>query len=611
MSGRASADDLGAAVRSFDWRAADAACAPFEHWPPSVRAAVDICLASPLGLMVLVGPSLRCIYNQAAMPMTGAEHVGAIGLPLAQVWPGAGVIASAARSVLETGAAVREEDAEVTIERDGFLVQSYFTLACSPLPSGAVSYSEAAPKPAPSPDIPASADSGRPAGVMVALVDTTARVLNERRQRTLNDLATGVALRRGDAAILERVREVLAHNPIDLPLAALYLDSGSGHAAQRFCTGLHEGCAGVAKRVAWGVAADHPLSRLADSFDAMEFDAADLLTPQDSCGSFPEQPKRLLALPFMAPGHGRPIGFLLVALNPRAYFDADYRHFIDTIAAVVATAVASVEAERLAEQEELKMLYQRLQAVREAERSALAREVHDQLGQTLSAAKIDLKLLQAHVAASLEAAGTEGGATVLEPRRIVAELQTACDTLDRAVGEVRDIAKELRAPELDVQGLYAAIEWHGRDFEKRTRIGVHIALAAGLAAPPRPMSEAMLRIVQEALTNVLRHAKARQVWISIDVRGAALLLRIRDDGVGIGGGKEEDARSWREAARGSLGITGMRERAALAGGRLTVRALRPRGTLVSALLPLPASPRGWLRSGGSEVAGAGASRGTP
>lgn len=595
LSRRASADDLGAAVRSFDWRAADAACAPFEHWPPSVRAAVDICLASPLGLMVLVGPSLRCIYNQAAMPMTGAEHAGAIGLPLAQVWPGAGVIASAARSVLETGAAVREEDAEVTIERDGFLVQSYFTLACSPLPADA------------------AAKASAPAGVLVALVDTTARVLNERRQRTLNDLATGVALRRGDAAILERVREVLAHNPIDLPLAALYLDSGSGHAAQRFCTGLHEGCAGVAKRVAWGVAADHPLSRLADSFDAMEFDAADLLTPQDSCGTFPEQPKRLLALPFMAPGHGRPIGFLLVALNPRAYFDADYRHFIDTIVAVVATAVASVEAERLAEQEELKMLYQRLQAVREAERSALAREVHDQLGQTLSAAKIDLKLLQAHVAASLEPVGTASGATVLEPRRIVAELQTACDTLDRAVGEVRDIAKELRAPELDVQGLYAAIEWHGRDFEKRTRIGVHIALAAGLAAPPRPMSEAMLRIVQEALTNVLRHAKARQVWISIDVRGSALLLRIRDDGVGIGGGKEEDARTWRDLARGSLGITGMRERAALAGGRLTVRALRPRGTLVSALLPLPASPRGWLRNGdgGGTGVGTGAAGGTP
>lgn len=95
------------------------------------------------------------------------------------------------------------------------------------------------------------------------------------------------------------------------------------------------------------------------------------------------------------------------------------------------------------------------------------------------------------------------------------------------------------------------------------------------------MGEAMLRIVQEALTNVLRHAHARQVWISIDMRGPALLLRIRDDGIGF-------ARKARRA--GSLGITGMRERAYLAGGRLSVRGLRGHGTLVSALLPLGPKP---------------------
>jgi signal transduction histidine kinase len=437
------------------------------------------------------------------------------------------------------------------------VVQSYFTFACTPLAGAAV---------------------------FVTLIDTTARVLNERRQRTLNDLATGVALRRGDAGILERVREVLAHNPVDLPLAALYIDAGNGYADQRFCSSLHQGCAGLAKRIAWGgfdARGAHPLSALAGSFDAIEFDDAELLTLDDTCGVFAERPRRLLGLPFMAPGHGRPFGFLLAALNPRAPFDADYRHFIDTIAAVVATAVASVEAQRLAEQEELKMLYQRLQAVREAERSALAREVHDQLGQTLSAAKIDLKLLQQDA----RAAGDQGGQ--LASAHIVGELQAACDTLDRAVQQVRDIAHDLRAPELDLQGAYAAIEWHGRDFEKRTRIGVQVAITVGLPTPPRPMGEALLRIVQEALTNVMRHAHARQVWISIDMRGPALLLRIRDDGIGIAGD-----------GAASLGITGMRERAFLAGGRLGVRGLRPHGTLVSALLPLaPYRParrlRGW------------------
>jgi PAS domain S-box-containing protein len=227
-----------------------------------------------------------------------------------------------------------------------------------------------------------------------------------------------------------------------------------------------------------------------------------------------------------------------------------------------------VEVERGAAQEELNVLYERLQTVREAERTALAREVHDQLGQILSAAKIDVKLLEDDI--------LQHGAA-LAPETIVTELRSACATLDRAMQMVRQIATELRAPELDGQGLYAAIEWHARDFERRTRIRTHVELGAGLEQPVRGAAEALLRIFQEAMTNVLRHAHAANVWVSVERRADALLLRVRDDGAGIG----------RQRARTvqSLGITGMRERAALAGGRLMIGPLRPSGTLVSALIP--------------------------
>jgi signal transduction histidine kinase len=216
----------------------------------------------------------------------------------------------------------------------------------------------------------------------------------------------------------------------------------------------------------------------------------------------------------------------------------------------------------------LNVLYQRLQTVREEERTALAREVHDQLGQTLSAAKIDLKLLEDDI--RLQGAALAGD-------RIIPELRSACATLDRAMQLVREIATELRAPELDGQGLYVAIDWHARDFERRTRIAVHLELAKGLEQPARPAAEALLRIFQEAMTNVLRHANAANVWVSIERRGGALLLRVRDDGAGIARRRARTVRS--------LGITGMHERAVLAGGRLTVGPLRPQGTLVSALIP--------------------------
>ncbi len=232
-----------------------------------------------------------------------------------------------------------------------------------------------------------------------------------------------------------------------------------------------------------------------------------------------------------------------------------------------------VEAERVAAQVELNVLYERLQTVREAERNALAREVHDQLGQTLSAAKIDVRLLADDLV-------LHGAA--LAPEKIIAELRSACATLDRAMQLVRDIATELRAPELDGQGLYAAIEWHARDFERRTRIRIHTELGAGLAQPARPVAEALLRIFQEALTNVLRHAHASVVCVSVERRAGALLLRVRDNGAGI-------ARA-RVRTMGSLGITGMRERAALAGGRLAVGKLAAGGTLVSALVPMRRAP---------------------
>lgn len=227
------------------------------------------------------------------------------------------------------------------------------------------------------------------------------------------------------------------------------------------------------------------------------------------------------------------------------------------------------EAERKAAQEELKSLYRRLETVREMERTALAREVHDQLGQILSAAKIDLRLLEDRM--------LEGGSGH-EPAAVARELRGASGTLDRALQIVRQIATELRAPELDGQGLYAALEWHARDFEQRTRIRTLLDVEAGLPQPARQPAEALLRIFQEALTNVLRHARAGEVRVTLERRGVRLLLRVRDDGSGI-------ARDGGRRA-GALGITGMRERAALVRGRLLVGPLAPRGTLVSALVPI-------------------------
>ena len=228
----------------------------------------------------------------------------------------------------------------------------------------------------------------------------------------------------------------------------------------------------------------------------------------------------------------------------------------------------------LASQSELRSLYERLQRVRKEERIALAREVHDHLGQLLSAAKIDIKLLLEDVRSA------EGP---VEPSHLVPELCSASDSLEQAIGSVRSIARDLRPPEVENQGLYAAIRWHAQDFERRTRIQFELELPADERGPSDDMAHELFRIFQEALTNVLRHAMATQVSASIQERGGRLLLRVRDNGVGVS----------RATVRGTtLGLVGMRERAALSGGRVLVARLRSGGTLVSALLPRGGARRG-------------------
>jgi PAS domain S-box-containing protein len=223
----------------------------------------------------------------------------------------------------------------------------------------------------------------------------------------------------------------------------------------------------------------------------------------------------------------------------------------------------------IASQTELRSLYERLQQVRAEERCALAREVHDQLGQILSAAKIDIKLLEE---------GVRSGDTPLSRDNIVTELRSASSTLESAIQVVRRLATELRPPELESQGLSAAIQWHALDFERRTRIRCKVALESDMPQLNDASEVALLRIFQESMTNILRHAEATEVCISLGCRGDRVLLRVRDNGVGI---SRQSARSGR-----AMGLKGMRERAAIAGGRLVVGPLSPGGTLVAASLPL-------------------------
>jgi PAS domain S-box-containing protein len=225
------------------------------------------------------------------------------------------------------------------------------------------------------------------------------------------------------------------------------------------------------------------------------------------------------------------------------------------------TEAKSSREELTRSEQQLRSLASHLHTVRENERSRIAREIHDELGQELTCLKMDVAWLQNNTTNQPE----------LEEK--VAAMRRS---VEQSLQSVRRISAELRPRVLDELGLAAAVEWHVQEFADRT--GIHCVLPDPLADvtvdPER--STALYRILQEALTNVARHAGATRVDIDLREDDEGLLLQVRDNGCGIPAD---------QGTRLSLGLFGMRERAIALGGRLTIDSSPGCGTIVRVRMP--------------------------
>ncbi|HTG61738.1 MAG TPA: PAS domain S-box protein [Terriglobia bacterium] len=218
------------------------------------------------------------------------------------------------------------------------------------------------------------------------------------------------------------------------------------------------------------------------------------------------------------------------------------------------------QEERQRSMEQLRALAARLQSVREEERKRVAREIHDQLGQVLTAIKIDLS----GVVRELPANQGDRTSSILK-------------LVDETIQSVRRISTELRPGILDDLGLVDAVEWAGEDFEARTGTKCRLNLPEDDISIDPEQATAVFRIFQETLTNVARHADASEIEVRLAKDDRDLTLEVHDNGGGI----PEDKLSNGE----SLGILGMRERALLLGGELTISGAPGEGTTVRLRIP--------------------------
>jgi signal transduction histidine kinase len=206
--------------------------------------------------------------------------------------------------------------------------------------------------------------------------------------------------------------------------------------------------------------------------------------------------------------------------------------------------------------------------VQEEERTRIARELHDELGVGLTCLKIDLSRLTTIVGGSI---GDDARVKLDDKVRSMVE------QVDGTIAAVQRLAIQLRPALLDDLGLVAAIEWQCQDFQKRTGIPCTCVTSADDIAMEPERATALFRICQEALINTARHAQATAVTIKLESRGDSLQLVVADNGVGIPVTKTSDRRS--------LGLLGMKERAALFGGQITIQSNSEQGTTVTACLP--------------------------
>lgn len=213
--------------------------------------------------------------------------------------------------------------------------------------------------------------------------------------------------------------------------------------------------------------------------------------------------------------------------------------------------------------EQLRNLSVHLQNVREDERTRIAREIHDELGQLMTALKLELSLL---------------GKKIQEDQiPLTDKIESMAEIIDTSIQTVKRISTDLRPGILDHLGLAEAVKWQAKEFEKRTGIRCDVAFEPEEIVLDRNRSTTLFRVFQEALTNVARHSKASKVGVFLKRQADEIHFQISDDGKGITKDQLSDMKS--------LGLIGMRERVRYWGGMLTIQGTCAKGTTVIVRIP--------------------------
>jgi PAS domain S-box-containing protein len=581
--------DMGRLMRAHDWSATP--LGPVAGWPQSLKVALRILLGSRYPMFVWWGRQMTMFHNDAYAPILGKRHPGALGQSAPTVWSD---IWEDIRPLIEPvwdGRACWQEERLLVMERNGYTEEAYFTFSYSPIPD----------------------DGGGVGGVFCACSEDTQRVVSQRRQRTLRELAEKTARSRTAGGACAAAADVLAGNRHDVPFALIYLLEdvarlqqgpldGGGVARLAGATGLPAGSPGSPPAV-W-LTGEPPLTPAAGApwrgpFAAVrQSGRAERVTGLGGLGPlldpvWPEPPaqaapgaeeRAALVLPVGQPGQDRLAGFLVAGLSPRRAFDEDYRVFLEMVAGHVGAAVANARA-----YEEEKRRAEALAELDRAKTAFFSNVSHE--------FRTPLTLLLGPVEEVLAGAGGE-----LPPaqRERLAVAHRNAQRLQKLVNTLLDFSRieagrmQASYQPTDLAALTAELASNFRSACERAGLRL-VVDCPPLGQPVYVDRDMWEKVVLNLLSNAFKYTLEGRIEVALRRSGGQAVLTVRDTGVGIPAGhlpllferfhRVEGARGRTQEGTG-IGLALVKELAHLHGGEVRAESEPGKGSTFTVAVPL-------------------------
>ncbi len=544
------------------WNFAATPLGPMNSWPELLRSTLGLCLDSAFPIAIYWGPELALLYNDAWRPILGDKHPSALGRAAIDVWPEIwDAIEPVFRRVRETRVGAFNGDSLLAMHRHGYVEECYFDYTFNPIRDG----------------------GGTVAGIFNVVIETTYRVINERRGKVLREFAARLAAARNLDDVIALAAQSLEAAPHDVPAALLYrLDSGEPSTA-RLVKAVRVDEAAAPAASAWPIAAAVARGG-AEKVSDVQARAGVL-----SGDAWREPPREALVLPIHAPGRPHPDAVLVALASPRRALDTEYTAFFESLAQHMAAASASAEAFEAAGR--------RAEALAELDRAKTV---------FFSNVSHELRTPLALILGPLNDLLNARPETLAPDLREVLQLaRRNAERLRKLVNNLLDLSRieagrvPVRREATDLARLTEDLASNFRSACERAGLALRVESASS-AEPVLVDRDMWERVVLNLLSNAIKFTPSGEICVGLERADGRAVLTVRDTGTGIPADalprlferfhRIENPRARSQEGTG-IGLALVHELVKLHGGDIRIDSEVDRGTAVKVEIPLELARR--------------------